>query len=65
MSSSQSVHGYDNPLETLVHYLLIGGMTCHGHQDGFTMVSLVVCMITHWIELMMNHDIYYQVVIIH
>ena len=31
-----------NPIETVVHYLLIGGMTCLGHQDGFPMVSALV-----------------------
>ena len=31
-----------NFVETVVHYLLIGGMTCLGHWDGFPMVSTLV-----------------------
>ena len=31
-----------NPFETIVHYLLIGGMTCLGHRDGFSIVSALV-----------------------
>ena len=30
------------PFETIVHYLLIGGITCHGYQDCFPMVSILV-----------------------
>ena len=30
------------PYETIVHYLLIGGITCFGDQDGFPMVSVLV-----------------------
>ena len=29
-------------VETIVHHLLIGGMTCLGHRDGFPMVSALV-----------------------
>ena len=32
----------DNSVETIVHYLLIEGMTCLGRQDGFLMVSALV-----------------------
>ena len=35
----------DNPFDTVVHYLLIGGTTCLGHRDGFPMVSVLVHMI--------------------
>ena len=28
-----------NPIEVIMHYLLIKGMTCLAHQDEFPMVS--------------------------
>ena len=31
-----------NPVETVVHHLLIGGMTCLSCRDGFSMVSALV-----------------------
>ena len=31
-----------NPSETIVYYLLIGGMTYLGHRDEFFMVSALV-----------------------
>ena len=31
-----------NLVETIVYYLLIGGMTCLGHRDGFPMVSALM-----------------------
>ena len=31
-----------NPVEIIVHYVLIGGMTCLAHQDRFPMVSVLV-----------------------
>ena len=31
-----------NPFETIVYYLLIGGMACLGRRDGFPMVSALV-----------------------
>ena len=37
-----------NPLEDIVHYLLFGGMTSLNYQDEFSMVSALVCMVTHW-----------------
>ena len=36
-----------NLVETVVHYLLIGGMDYLGHQDEVLMVSALVCMVTH------------------
>ena len=27
-------------IETIIHYLLIGGITCFSHQDGFFMMSV-------------------------
>ena len=54
-----------NPLETVVHYLIIGGITFHSHHDSFPMVSALESIITHCVGPMMNHDISYWVVIIH
>ena len=34
--------GLGNPLEAVVHHLVIGGMTCLGYWDGFPMVSALV-----------------------
>ena len=31
-----------NPSKTIIHYLLIGGMTCLGCQDGFPKVGALV-----------------------
>ena len=31
-----------NPVETVVHHLLIQGMACLGRYDGFPMVSVLV-----------------------
>ena len=31
-----------NPVETIVHHLLIEGMTCLGRQHEFLMVSILV-----------------------
>ena len=31
-----------SPVETVVHHLLIRGMTCLGRWDGFSMVSVLV-----------------------
>ena len=33
-----------NPVETIVHHLLSGGMTHFGHWDEFPMVSALVYM---------------------
>ena len=54
-----------NPIETIVHYLLIGGMTCLDRWIGFPIVSVLVCMVTHWIEPMMNHDVRLLIFMIH
>ena len=40
---------FNNPLEAIVHYLLIGGMVSLGYWDGFPMMSTLVCIIKHWI----------------
>ena len=49
--------GLGNPLEVVVHHLLIGGMTGLGYRDRFPMVSALVCMIAHWTEPMVSHDL--------
>ena len=38
--------GLGNPLEVVVHHLLIGGMTGLGYWDGFPMLSELVCVYT-------------------
>ena len=48
--------GLGNPLEVVVHHLLIGGMTGLGYWDEFPMVSALVCMVTHWTGPTMSHD---------
>ena len=49
--------GLGNPLEVVVHYLLIGGMIGLGYRDGFPMVSSLVCLVTHWTRPMVSHDL--------
>ena len=49
--------GLGNTLEALVHHLLIGGMTGLGYWDGFPMVSAIVCMVAHWIEPIVSHNL--------
>ena len=46
-----------NPIEVVVHYLLIEGMTCLGRWDEFPMASALVCMLTQWTEPIVNHDL--------
>ena len=49
--------GLGNPLEVVVHHLLIGGMVGLGYQDGFPTVSALACMVTHWIGPMVSHSL--------
>ena len=49
--------GLGNPLEVVMHHLLIGGMVGLSYQDGFLMVNVLVCMVTHWIKPRVNHDV--------
>ena len=49
--------GLGNPLEVVVHYFLIGVMTCLGYGEGFPMVSALVCMVTHCTRPMVSHDL--------
>ena len=49
--------GLGNLLKIVVHHLLIGEMTGIGHRNEFPIVSVLVCMVTHWIESMVSHDL--------
>ena len=49
--------GLGNPIEIVVHHLLIRGMVGLGCQDRFPLVSELVCMVAHWIELMVSYDL--------
>ena len=49
--------GLGNPLEVIVHHLLIEGMVGLSYRDEFSMVSALVCMVTHWIRHMVSHDL--------
>ena len=40
-----------------MHHLLIGGMVSLGYQDRFPMVSVLVCMVTHWIGPTVSHEL--------
>ena len=46
-----------NPFKVVVHHLLIGGIASLEHQDRVPIVSVLVCMVTHWVEPMVSHDI--------
>ena len=49
--------GLGNPLKTVVHRLLIGGMASFGYWDGFPMVSVLVCMVVHWTGPIVSYDL--------
>ena len=49
--------GLGNPLEVVVHHLLIGEMAGLGYQYGFPMVSALVCMVIHWTRPMVSHEL--------
>ena len=49
--------GLSNPLEVVVHHLLIGGMVGISYRDGYPMVSALVCKVTHWTGLTMSHNL--------
>ena len=40
-------------------------MICLGYQDGFLMGNALIYIVTHWIRTLVNHNIDYQVVMIH
>ena len=47
---------FDNPLKVVVHYLQNSRVVYLGYQDGFPMVNILVCMITHWTGPMESYD---------
>ena len=49
--------GLGNPLEVVVHHLLIRGMVGLSYRDEFPMVSALVCMVTHWIGPAVSYDL--------
>ena len=49
--------GLGNPVEVIVHYLLIGRMTSLDYRNRVFMMSALVCMVTYWIELMVSHNV--------
>ena len=50
--------GLGNPLEVVVHYLLIIGIVgTLGYWDGFLMMSALICLITYWTKPTMSHDL--------
>ena len=49
--------GLGNPLEVVVHHLLIGGMTSLNYYDEFLMESALVCMVIHWTGPMVSHNL--------
>ena len=57
MTCSFSVMGLGNPLGTVVHHLLIGGMVGLSYWDEFLMVSALVCMVAYWIGPMVSYDL--------
>ena len=46
-----------NLVKVVVRYLLIGRMTYLDCRDRLSMGSTLVCMITHWIGPIVNHDV--------
>ena len=40
-----------------MHHLLIRWMTGLSYWDRAPMVSVLVCMVTHWIRPRVNHDV--------
>ena len=42
--------GLSNPLEAIMHYLLIGGMNYLSYRDKFPMISKLVCMVTYALD---------------
>ena len=48
--------GLDNPLEVVVHHLIRGTISL-GYQDEFSIMSALVCMVTHWTRSIVSHDL--------
>ena len=49
--------GLDNPLEVVVHHLLIEEMAGLGYWDEFPMVSALVCMVAHYTRPIVSYDL--------
>ena len=49
--------GLGNPLETIVHHLLIGGIDGLAYWDEFPMVSALVCMVARCIGPMVSYNL--------
>ena len=49
--------GFGNPLEVVVHHLLIRGMVGLSYRDVFPIVSALVCMVTHWTRTTVSHNL--------
>ena len=45
------------PFEVLVHYLLIREIASLSYWDEIPMVNVLMCMVIHWIEPTVSHDI--------
>ena len=45
------------PLKVVMHHLLIGRIVGLGYQDGFSIVSALVCIVTHWTGPMVSHNL--------
>ena len=64
INCSQLVHGIRQSIKyctTLPSNLRVDLL---GHCDDFSMVSTLVCMVTHWTEPVVHYNIDYQVVMI-
>ena len=47
MICSQSIYGLRQYIWDYSYYLLIGGITSLGNQDGILTISVLMCMVTH------------------
>ena len=65
ISSSQSVHGFEQSNKDYSILSPIRGMTYLRYWDEFPMMSALMCVVTHWTRLTMNHDVRSSVVMIH
>ena len=45
-----------NLVKSILHHLLIGGMTCLDRRDQFPMVCALVYVMHKWTKPMLNHD---------
>ena len=45
------------PFEVVVHYLLIREITSLSYWDEIPMVNVLMCMVIHWMEPIVSHDI--------